>query len=397
MPYVISKTSGTVLTTVPDNTVNSSATDLTLVGKNYSGYGAFLNSNFIKLLENFSNDSSPAHPLTGQLWYDTRNKTLKVYNGSIWKQVHTSAAGVNSPDNPVAGDLWWDTTNTLLKVWGGSSWIVVGPSTSLGTTTTGAIAETVVDTLSLSHTILKLAISNDTIAILSRDSASFVPQPAIPGFPTIYPGLNLVDTNSLLGSQIFASQITLGDTANVTISDGSGSVNIIGTTPNSDLNIFVEKGNVSTKAIGITGSTAKVTLSNDLQVGGVTSLQSNLTVSGLSSLASNLSVAGATAIASTLNVTGLTALAGNLSVTGYTLVTNKILPTSAGSIDIGSESSKFGNIYATVINSNITVRNGYVPTTANSAGSTGQISFDSSHFYLCVAANTWVRANLVTW
>ena len=37
-----------------------------------------------------------------------------------------------------------------------------------------------------------------------------------------------------------------------------------------------------------------------------------------------------------------------------------------------------------------------VPATSTSTGTTGQIAYDSSHLYLCVATNTWVRATL-TW
>lgn len=36
------------------------------------------------------------------------------------------------------------------------------------------------------------------------------------------------------------------------------------------------------------------------------------------------------------------------------------------------------------------------PTLANSVGTAGQISFDASHIYVCVAANTWVRGSLTT-
>lgn len=36
------------------------------------------------------------------------------------------------------------------------------------------------------------------------------------------------------------------------------------------------------------------------------------------------------------------------------------------------------------------------PATATSAGVAGQIAFDATHFYVCVATNTWVRAALAT-
>ena len=37
------------------------------------------------------------------------------------------------------------------------------------------------------------------------------------------------------------------------------------------------------------------------------------------------------------------------------------------------------------------------PASVSATGSTGQWSFDSSYFYLCVAANTWLRTSLATW
>jgi hypothetical protein len=37
------------------------------------------------------------------------------------------------------------------------------------------------------------------------------------------------------------------------------------------------------------------------------------------------------------------------------------------------------------------------PATATSAGSPGQIAYDSNYVYVCVAANTWKRASLGTW
>ena len=55
MAYTINLTSGNLLTTIADGTVNSTSTPLTLVGKNYAGYGAFLNTDLVHLLENFNN------------------------------------------------------------------------------------------------------------------------------------------------------------------------------------------------------------------------------------------------------------------------------------------------------------------------------------------------------
>ncbi len=37
------------------------------------------------------------------------------------------------------------------------------------------------------------------------------------------------------------------------------------------------------------------------------------------------------------------------------------------------------------------------PGTATSTGVAGQISYDATHIYVCIATNTWVRATLATW
>ncbi len=36
------------------------------------------------------------------------------------------------------------------------------------------------------------------------------------------------------------------------------------------------------------------------------------------------------------------------------------------------------------------------PATATSTGTAGQVAYDATHFYVCVATNTWVRCTLAT-
>lgn len=36
------------------------------------------------------------------------------------------------------------------------------------------------------------------------------------------------------------------------------------------------------------------------------------------------------------------------------------------------------------------------PATASSTGTAGQVAYDATHFYVCVATDTWVRADLAT-
>ena len=96
MAYTINLTNGTIFATIADGTVNTTSS-MTLVGKNYAGYGQFLDDNFIHLLENSANTTAPAAPLTGQLWWDSANKILKVNIGggvgdSSWKNVGSTTS-----------------------------------------------------------------------------------------------------------------------------------------------------------------------------------------------------------------------------------------------------------------------------------------------------------------
>ena len=77
MAYTINLTNGTIFATIADGTINTSSS-MTLIGKNYAGYGQFLDDNFVHLLENSSNSTAPSAPLTGQLWWNSTSNILNV-------------------------------------------------------------------------------------------------------------------------------------------------------------------------------------------------------------------------------------------------------------------------------------------------------------------------------
>lgn len=292
MAYTITTTAGATLATIADGTVNTSATSLTLIGKNYAGYGVFLNENYVKLLENFSNTTAPSAPLTGQLWYDSTNSVLKVYNGSIWKPISSSASGVGEPSNPVLGDLWWDSGNAQLKVWTGSSWLVVGPSYTTTAGTSGAIVETILDNnpSPSSHVVVKFYISNTVVGVLSKD-ATFTPAVGISGFSTIVPGFNLSasisgalftgtvssaatlsgitanqflrsDQNASTGYTLGVGKLELG--SDLELLTTSGDITVRNLISNKDIDFYVKKAGVDTLAINIDGATGAVIIPGTL-------------------------------------------------------------------------------------------------------------------------------------
>ena len=194
MAYTINLTDGAVFATIADGTINTDSS-MTLVGKNYAGYGEFLNEDVIRLLENGANTTAPGAPLTGQLWWDKTNNLLKVYNGTLFKSVSGAIASATTPTSNVTGDLWFDTVNAQLKVYNGTSFITIGPAFTAGEGTSGAIVDTVTDTLAVDHVVVKVFANNTIVSIFSKD-AVFTPAAALAGFATISPGLNMSTTVS---------------------------------------------------------------------------------------------------------------------------------------------------------------------------------------------------------
>jgi len=195
MAYTINLTDGTIFAVIADGTINTDSS-LTLVGKNYAGYGEFLDENFIKLLENGANTTAPGDPLTGQLWYDKTNGVIKVYNGTTFKSISGARSSATTPTSNATGDLWWDTTNSQLKVYNGSDFTTIGPAFTAGEGTSGAIVTTITDSSpGADHVVIQMYVNNTIVGIWSKD-ATFTPAVAISGFATIGPGLNLSTTVS---------------------------------------------------------------------------------------------------------------------------------------------------------------------------------------------------------
>jgi hypothetical protein len=151
MPYTINKTNGAKITVVEDGTINATALDITLIGKNYTGYGEAFNENFVKLLENFSNTTRPAKPLTGQLYYNSGTRKLEVYTttGSTkWKTLGVMDVQSSKPIGANVGDLWFNPQEAGGRLYAysgvGTEWILVGPLTSRGGAS-GAVAFDVIN------------------------------------------------------------------------------------------------------------------------------------------------------------------------------------------------------------------------------------------------------------
>ena len=193
MSYKLNKTDGSLLVDLIDGVVDTDTTDLTLIGRNYSGFGEFLNENYIKLLESFANTSEPANPLTGQLWYDTAEARVKVFDGIRFK----SAGGpFVQPTEPqmVAGDLWIDSLNDQLYFFDGADLVLAGPAYNSTQGTSGFVVEDVLDIQARARTVVKLFVGGTLVAVISNLTFTPAPGQEIPGLDgNVLEGFNLIN------------------------------------------------------------------------------------------------------------------------------------------------------------------------------------------------------------
>lgn len=198
MPYTINRTSGSKITVVQDGTIDTTSLDISLVGKNYTGYGEAFNENFVKLLENFSSVNSPTKPLTGQLWYDSASRKVKLYTGigSLpWKSVGILESNNSKPAGYNAGDLWFKPDEGRLYAYSGkgTDWILVGPLTTRSSTS-GALEGSVLRSTAGSDAVLKIVTNGIESAIVSAvDITVNTNDPSYNSFPEIKRGITLSD------------------------------------------------------------------------------------------------------------------------------------------------------------------------------------------------------------
>lgn len=362
MSTVINKTNGTVLTEIADGAVDQTSTDLAFIGKLYRNYGELVNENFVKLLENFSNTSSPNTPIVGQLWYDTANETLKVYKDVGFVSLSNITVTNAEPNSPNTGDFWHDTVDEQLKIYTGSVWNAVSPLYNSAQGKTGVFPETVTDTTATDHIVNKIYNSDIVVAIYSADN-EFTPQSAINGFSTVKTGLNFAnianfrmhgtatDSESLNGfdgseflqfniNQTTSGSLTVENAAPLTLGtnnefsintdnagtnltrNSTGNINLVGS---SGATIF--SASLNNQALIRDGSTSAPSLAfiNDEDTGIARPGDNEIDI-----------VAGGTVRIKIDNV--------------QTEVTGDIIPSANSSYDFGAAGAKWANVYADTLN-----------------------------------------------
>jgi len=398
MSYTITFTDqankGTI--TVEDGTINRT-TSLGLPGRNTTAYGATIAENFLHLLENFAATTEPSNPVEGQMWYDSTlgQESLKVFNGTNWVPASGITKSISTPAFAQTGDLWVDTDNQQLYLFTGGGWILVGPSFSEGLST-GARADSIVGQDNELYTILRIEVAGTTVAIVNGSDNAFIPKTTIAGFAQINPGINLInrdtDSDGLSNFKFFgtaekaenlivnnevigAADFLRGNTTSTTnfpinVQNNQG----INYGINGELTVGVE-GQAGIIQHNVGGSNIDLRVRNENITRTVVRVDSNLRV-GINTEApdealdvvGNIQSSGSVIINDTTNsatinngalqVRGGAGIRQSLNVGGETklldlLTSTNIVPDDNNIRDIGSNTVKFRNMYATTFTGNL--------------------------------------------
>jgi hypothetical protein len=362
MTYKINKTDGSLLKEILDSEIDQVATDITLIGKNVTGYGEYINENFVKLLENFASTTEPNNPISGQIWFDLTDNRLKVYDGNGFR---VASGPIVSDTRPLAlgqGDFWIDSDQNQLYFNDGLETVLVGPQWRRSDGRSGIFPTSINDIFGNTKLVNELR-SGGTLMGYYSSHPEFTPS-GISNYssPTVKPGFNSADFENYKLNAIASSAESLingaGETQtadNFLIKNGSntssGTLSILNPTPlklgvnqentidvspsiinfrsnfnNQDFKITTRANNNFYDAITVKSATNRIGIFNSnpqatLDVIGDVVVSGNLTVNGATTTINSTTLTiddKQLILASTSNPTDSTADGGGIVLKGTT-------------------------------------------------------------------------------
>lgn len=253
MAYTIYNTDGSVLVTLGEGKSNQVSTSLTLIGKNYPNYGEIFNNNLVKLLGNFANVNEPSSPLTGQIWYDTAEGRLKVYDlNGVFRPITNALSSVALPVEIANNDFWFDSFNQqLFFTPDANNLYLIGPANSIKLGRNGWISTNVADTNGNIRTITELYSGGKHLGILS--TSSFTMAISTSGMTVLQTGLNLNQTISgirFIGTATSADTVQGINVSQLVKNTGTAAQTIVGSLTVKDDTGFLVSNSVS-QTLGI--------------------------------------------------------------------------------------------------------------------------------------------------
>jgi hypothetical protein len=188
MSYVVNKTDGNIVAVVEDGTIDTISTSITLVGKGTQNYGEYIAENQVVMLENFANETDPAYPLKGQLWFDTSTGYIKVFDGTAWMSPVTEAYYSSSSNTSGTGaitiannsgitvgasstaQLAFESGSAVLKTNGSVNAFTINPSTGAVTVAADPTADLGIATKQYVDTIESFGVDVNNRATIASDS-----------------------------------------------------------------------------------------------------------------------------------------------------------------------------------------------------------------------------------
>ena len=322
MSYTLRLTNGQILLTLADQQSDNVSTSLTLIGKNVNAYGADLNDNFIRLMENFSYSSPPTSPLVGQLWFNSLEQRMYFYNNSLqFKPVGGPILSATRPTNLVSGDLWIDTTKQQLNFYDGVNLITAGPAYDATLGKSGIIVETVTDAASTPHTVGGIYSNGKLLGVLS--SATFVLRAdsnytTATGLTQVYDGITAAPGVKFYGTATNTESFNGIRSQDIIVSTVGSSQSL-----QSPLGIYNDNGITigaqEDLAIYVTGTNRVVVMAladqQDFNLVGQTGSNPNVNILYYSSSTGSLGIFN-TSPTTAVDIVGDVKVAGNLTVVG---------------------------------------------------------------------------------